>query len=126
RALTGEVPGSGGHVRCTEGARTRLSRRGQGPLLVPTRTVVMADPARGTAPVTDHRAAPRGVLPRRMQTWLMAGVALGVLAIIVFSGHPEPAARPVQPSAAVPAAPNPERLRDYQDRLRALDDRARQ
>ena len=86
----------------------------------------MADPARGTAPVTDHRAAPRGVLPRRMQTWLMAGVALGVFAIIVLSGHPEPAARPVQPSAPVPAAPNPERLRDYQDRLRALDERARQ
>ena len=51
----------------------------------------MADAEPGTAPVTDHRIAPRGVLPRGTQTWLMVGVAVGILGIIVFTGHPEPA-----------------------------------
>lgn len=32
----------------------------------------------------------------------------------------------MQPSAAAPASPNPDRLRDYQDRLRVLNERARQ
>src|SRR5206468_3324924 len=51
----------------------------------------------------------------------------GILGIIVFAGHPEPAARPATAAtntAALP--PSPERLRDYQDRLRLLDERARQ
>jgi type IV secretory pathway VirB10-like protein len=87
----------------------------------------MADATSGSAPVIDNRVAPRGVLPRRTQTWLMMGLALGVLAIIVFAGHPAPAARPVSPGVATTAlAPSPERLRDYQDRLRLLDERARQ
>jgi hypothetical protein len=33
----------------------------------------------GTAPVSDHRPVPRGVLPRGFQTWLMAGLALGIV-----------------------------------------------
>ena len=86
----------------------------------------MADAEPVTASVTDHRIAPRGVLPRSTQTWLMVGVALGILGIIVFAGHPEPAARPVTPAASTPLAPNPERLRDYQDRLRVMEERARQ
>jgi type IV secretion system protein TrbI len=87
----------------------------------------MADANSGSAPVIDNRVAPRGVLPRRTQTWLMMGLALGVLAIIVFAGHPAPATRPASPGVATTAlAPSPERLRDYQDRLRLLDERARQ
>jgi type IV secretion system protein VirB10 len=56
----------------------------------------------------------------------MVGLALGILGIIVFAGHPEPAKRTA--SAATPAAlaPQTDRLRDYQDRLRVLDERARQ
>src|SRR5713101_4390345 len=85
----------------------------------------MADTAPGTAPLSDNRIAPRGVLPRGTQTWLMVALALGILGIIVFAGHPEPAPRTA--SAVTPAAlaPQPDRLRDYQDRLRALDERAR-
>ena len=52
------------------------------------------------ASVTDHRIAPRGVLPRRTQTWLMVGVAVGILGIIVFTGHPEPRAGRPRPSPA--------------------------
>ena len=86
----------------------------------------MAGPDPGTASVTDHRTAPRGVLPRGTQTWLMIGLALGILGIIVFAGRPGPTARPVPVTSAPTLAPNPERLRDYQDRLRILDERARQ
>jgi len=87
----------------------------------------MGDAVPGAAPVIDQRTAPRGVIPRGTQTWIMAGLAVGILGIIVFAGHPAPAARP--PAAApvtAEAAPSPERLRDYQDRLRLLDERARQ
>lgn len=87
----------------------------------------MADTAPGTAPVTDSRIAPRGVLPRNAQTYLMLAVAVGILGIIVLTGNREPESRPVS-AATTPAtmALNPDRLRDYQDRLRVLDDRARQ
>jgi hypothetical protein len=34
----------------------------------------------GTAPVKDRRPTPQGVLPRRMQMWLMLGLAFGILA----------------------------------------------
>jgi len=54
------------------------------------------------------------------------GLALGLLAIIVITGRPTPAARPAPLSQGEPAAPNPDRLRDYQDRLRVLDERSRQ
>jgi type IV secretion system protein VirB10 len=54
-------------------------------------------------------------------------VALGILGIIVMTGRPEPAPRPTStPSAQQSAAPSPDRLRDYQDRLRVLDERSRQ
>jgi hypothetical protein len=72
--------------------------------------------------VADHRQVPRGVLPRGMQTWVMLGVAVGMIAIILLAGRREPPARAV--ATAQPAAPNPERVRDYQERLRALDARA--
>ena len=86
----------------------------------------MTDTVPGTAQVTDHRQTPRGVLPRRTQMWLLIGLAFGILAIIVFAGKPEPAARPVATSPSQPPVLTADRLRDYQDRLRVLDERARQ
>jgi type IV secretory pathway VirB10-like protein len=85
----------------------------------------MADTAPGTAPLSDNRTAPRGVLPRGTQTWLMVAIALGILGIIVFAGHPEPTPRTATASTPAPLAPQPDRLREYQDRLRVLDERAR-
>jgi type IV secretion system protein TrbI len=76
------------------------------------------------APVTDHRVPPRGVLPRGVQAWLMAGLAAGLLLIILLTGRPTPPSRPA-PAATPNAAPSPERLSDYQQRLRALDERSR-
>jgi type IV secretion system protein VirB10 len=75
--------------------------------------------------VTDHRTIPRGVFPRGAQTWVMAAVALGMILIIFIVGRPEPPA-PSTATTAAPPEPNPERVRDYQDRLRALDARVAQ
>src|SRR6185436_12253502 len=75
------------------------------------------------ASVRDHRPVPRGVLPRGVQTWVMAGVAVGMLAIMLIVGRPNPPARPAT-TAAPAQAPSADRVRDYQDRLRLLDAQA--
>ena len=87
----------------------------------------MADPVPGTAPVIDQRTPPRGVMPRGTQTWVMVGLALLILAIIMIAGDPERPQRAKTASATAAVPPlSPERLRDYQDRLRLLETRARQ
>jgi hypothetical protein len=48
------------------------------------------------------------VLPRGVQTWIMVGVAAGMLAIMLMSVVPAPTT--VQ--AAAPAAPSADRARD--------------
>src|SRR6478672_1913009 len=73
--------------------------------------------------VVDHRPVPRGVLPRGVQTWVMAGVAVGMLAIMLIVGRPDPPARPAT-STAPTQAPSADRVRDYQDRLRLLEAQA--
>ena len=76
-------------------------------------------PAAASPPaVTDRRPIPRGVLPRGVQTWIMAGIAVGMLAIMLLVGRPDPPARNV-PSPAAAQAPSADRVRDYQERLRA-------
>lgn len=77
----------------------------------------------GTAPVTDHRPVPRGALPRGVQTWLLAGLAVFMLAIMFVVGRPTPPARPAAASAVM-QAPSADRVRDYQERLRQLDAQA--
>src|SRR3989442_4595355 len=79
----------------------------------------------GTTPVTDRRPTPRGVLPRGMQMWLMVGIAGGMLLIIFMAGRPEQSARRAPAGPPVPT-PSPERLRDYQDRLRIMETRGAQ
>jgi type IV secretory pathway VirB10-like protein len=84
-------------------------------------------PSSGTAAVTDRRPVPRGVLPKGLQMWLMVGVAAGMVAIIVFTGHSQPTPRTTAAATSSPLPGlSPDRLRDYQERLRALDERARQ
>lgn len=79
-----------------------------------------AGPAGGTATVADRRAAPQGVIPRRAQTWLLAGLAAFMLLVMLVVGRPDAPARP-GPTAAAAVAPIADRVRDYQDRLRALE-----
>jgi type IV secretion system protein TrbI len=76
-------------------------------------------------PVTDRRPVPRGVLPRGFQTWLMAGLALGIVLIILIAGQSEPSRTPSQTAPAA-LTPNPDRLRDYQERLREMEARQAQ
>lgn len=77
----------------------------------------------GTVPVTDHRPVPRGVLPRGVQTWLMAGLALVMVIIILLAGQPEPPEGSA-PTSGVAQPPNADRVREYQDRLRTLEAQA--
>src|SRR3954453_3394984 len=77
-------------------------------------------------PVTDRRPVPRGVLPRGMQTWLMVAIALGMLAVILFTGRAEPPVRSTAVPTNAPPQPNTDRVRDYQDRLRIMESRAAQ
>ena len=70
--------------------------------------------------IHDRRVQPRGVLPRHVQMWLMVGVAVVILAIILFTGHPQPLPRPQ--SGARPAPPTlvpPDRVRSYEQQLAA-------
>lgn len=72
------------------------------------------------AAVHDRRVRPRGVLPRHVQMWLMVAIAVVILAIILFTGHPEPLPRPQ--AGARPAQPSlvpPERVKSYEQGLAA-------
>src|SRR4249920_2771028 len=86
-------------------------------------TAVAAQPEPPPAAITDRRPVPRGVLPRGVQTWIMAGVAVVMLLIMLVVGRPVPPARPVQ-AATAPQQPSADRVRDYQDRLRVLEAQA--
>lgn len=79
-----------------------------------------ATDTQGAAPVVDRRPVPRGVLPKGIQTWLMVALALGIVLIIFFTGQPQ---APERSNAASPAqqAVSPDRVRDYQERLSALN-----
>lgn len=73
--------------------------------------------------VTDNRPVPRGVLPRGAQTWIMAGIAVGMLAIMLLVGRSDPPVRTTSAPAAA-QAPSTDRVRDYQERLRAMEAQA--
>jgi type IV secretion system protein VirB10 len=85
----------------------------------------MADHPTGTASVVDRRPSPAGVVPRHIQTWLMVGLAAAILATIVFTGQPAPAA-PAAATTNAQVAVSPDRLRDYQARLQNMNERARE
>src|SRR5438309_543585 len=77
--------------------------------------------------IQDRRPKPRGVLPRQLQMWLMAGIALVILVIILVTGHAVP---PPPTSKAEHTAPptmaTADRIRSYQQQLAAEDVRQRQ
>lgn len=77
----------------------------------------------GTTPVVDRRPVPRGVLPKGVQTWLMVALAVGMLGIIFLTGQPTAPARTPQ-TASTPPPSSGDRVREYQERLRALDEQA--
>jgi type IV secretion system protein VirB10 len=78
----------------------------------------------GPEPIRDQRTTPRGVLPRHLQTWLMVGLALTILAVILVTGRTSPAPR-TGPTAGspTPRALTPDRIQAYQRQL--AEDQAR-
>ena len=86
-----------------------------------------SSPSTPRASVLDRREAPRGVLPRQLQMWLMIGIALVILLIIYATGRPEPAGR--QRGESSPTSPSslpPDRVKGYQQRLTEQEARLRQ
>jgi type IV secretory pathway VirB10-like protein len=79
-----------------------------------------------TTPMTDRRIPPRGVMPRQIQTWLMLGLSMGILGIILFTGQSARPSRQAGPAPSSAIVPDTGRLRDVQERLRGLNERARQ
>src|SRR5450759_3209054 len=72
----------------------------------------------GAAPIHDQRSTPRGVLPRQLQMWLMVGLAVIILAIILFTGHAAPAPRAsAAMRTAEPSLMPPDRIQAYQRQL---------
>jgi type IV secretion system protein TrbI len=76
--------------------------------------------------VLDRRVRPQGALPRHLQTWLMVGLAVIMLAIILVTGHPTAPKRADAPVGQPSSALNPERLRNYQEQLAQQEMRLRQ
>lgn len=76
----------------------------------------------GTAPVVDRRPIPRGVLPKGIQTWLMVALAVGIVLIIFLTGQPQAPERAQAATAPLQQVVSPDRVRDYQERLRALNE----
>ena len=123
----GELPGGARHVRRAEGHRPRISGARQGALRVPTGTVShgRADSGHGARHGSAHAPA-RGAAPWRPD---LAHGRPGVRPSRHHRGDrpTDTAGRGRRPTPAnQAAAPNPDRLRDYQDRLRVLDERSRQ
>src|SRR5260221_14101288 len=78
----------------------------------------------GSAPIQASRSAPRGVLPRQLQMWLMIGLAVIILVIILFTGHSSPVPRASAATrTAEPSLMAPDRIQMYQRQL--ADDEAR-
>jgi len=81
----------------------------------------MSTPKQSNTAVVDRRPVPRGVLPKGIQTWLMVGIAGVIVVIILFAGQPQAPERRAQAAAVAPPPTSPERVRDYQARLNAIN-----
>jgi type IV secretion system protein TrbI len=81
----------------------------------------MSTSEQGTTTVVDRRPVPRGVLPKGIQTWLMVGIAGVIVVIILFAGQPQAPQQTAQAAPMPPPATSPERVRDYQERLNAIN-----
>jgi type IV secretory pathway VirB10-like protein len=85
------------------------------------------EPTGVRAAIRDRRPIPHGVLPRHVQTWIMAGLALLIVAVILITGRPEPAPSvSTAPTVSQPGPIQPARVRSYQERLAEQEARLRQ
>jgi type IV secretion system protein VirB10 len=71
----------------------------------------------GTPEVRDKRLTPPGVLPKNTQAWVLAGLAVVMVAVIALSGHNAPKEKRI--TAQVPATdPNAAQIQGYENQLR--------
>ena len=83
-------------------------------------------PSHAGATIHDSRPTPPGVLPRQLQMWVMVGIAVVILTIILLTGQPDPGPAPDGvPSLGTPASIQPDRVRDYQQRVTDQEARLR-
>jgi hypothetical protein len=75
-------------------------------------------------PIRDLRQRPLGVMPRQLQTWIMAGLTAALLAIIVVTGRPT-APRSIIGAPQASTSLSPDRLRQYQKELAEQEARLR-
>src|SRR5262245_48178436 len=79
------------------------------------------------AAVHDRRERPRGVLPRQVQVWLMAGLAAVIVLVILVAGHSQPPASAAGAGRpATTALADADRIRAYQQQLADDEVRLRQ
>lgn len=82
-------------------------------------------PATERARVRDLRVPPGGVLPKRIQTWLMVGIAFVIVLIILITGHTQAPAPPTANTRlGVPALAPADRIRNFEQQL--AEEEARQ
>ncbi len=71
-----------------------------------------------TGRVTDHRRLPLGVVPRHLQQWALAGIAVVMVGILAVSGPPPtPRALTTPSPSAMAVDPNQQRIEEYQRRI---------
>ena len=68
----------------------------------------------------DHRTTPAGVMPRRLQQWVILGIAVVMMAILALAGPTQPS-KPSGATATTTAPlaidPNQQRIEEYQRRV---------
>lgn len=76
--------------------------------------------------IREPRAEPRLLVSRHVQSWIMVGLALGMLGIILVTGQttPPPVSLPAPAPRGTPVAPD--RVKSYQDRLAEQELRLRE
>ncbi len=60
---------------------------------------------------------PPGVLPRNIQTWVIAGIALVMVLVIAISGRSPSASKAAAVVPPTPSDPNGTRIREYAERV---------
>lgn len=82
----------------------------------------MSNPTNSYIPPEIKNVAPKppGVLPRNLQTWAIAGIAVAMVVIISITGDKTPQrARAAVVSPPQPADPSPPRIQEYSARIEA-------
>lgn len=86
----------------------------------------MTPDSNGTAPIHDRRPEAQTWMPQRAGAWLMLGVAVVIIGIIALAGHANPPTREVGPVQSAAQIQSPDRVKEFEARLRAADERGRQ